>query len=128
MPTPTTSPRTSSCRWCASCPAFAVRPPCLPGCTASRSTPPCPIVASERAACKKHFAPDFGWELLENSGCGTAVQRCSAEPDKLALKHEMYRLVEGAISRLPELYRGVYMLADVEELSNTEIAGLLGLS
>jgi RNA polymerase sigma-70 factor (ECF subfamily) len=82
----------------------------------------------KRAACKKHFAPDFQEELLENGSCHPTAQRCSAEPEKLALKHEVYRLVEEALSRLPELYRGVYMLADVEELSNTEIAGMLGLS
>jgi RNA polymerase sigma-70 factor (ECF subfamily) len=48
----------------------------------------------KRAACKKHFAPDFQEELLENGSCRTTAQRCSAEPEKLALEREMYRLVE----------------------------------
>jgi RNA polymerase sigma-70 factor, ECF subfamily len=38
------------------------------------------------------------------------------------------RLVRDAIGRLPESYRTVLMLRDIEELSTAEAAGLLGLS
>ena len=82
----------------------------------------------KRAACRKHFIPHFREELLDNGSHRTSVQRRPAEPEKLALEQEMDRLIEKAISRLPDLYRNVCVLADVEELSNTEIAGMLGLS
>jgi RNA polymerase sigma-70 factor (ECF subfamily) len=49
-------------------------------------------------------------------------------PAGRALDHERHRLIEEAIRRLPEDYRDVYVLADVEELSCPEIAEILGLS
>jgi RNA polymerase sigma-70 factor (ECF subfamily) len=36
--------------------------------------------------------------------------------------------LEAAIAQLPEMYRDVFVLADVEELPNAEIGQLLGLS
>jgi RNA polymerase sigma-70 factor (ECF subfamily) len=49
-------------------------------------------------------------------------------PDRKALDHELRQNLEWAIARLPELYRDVFVLADVEELPNTEIGQLLRLS
>ncbi len=49
-------------------------------------------------------------------------------PAKAALDHETRELIEKAITRLPEIYRDVYVLADVEGLPNQEIADMLGLS
>jgi RNA polymerase sigma-70 factor (ECF subfamily) len=37
-------------------------------------------------------------------------------------------LIGRAIARLPEMYRDVYVLADLEGLPNAEIGELLGLS
>jgi RNA polymerase sigma-70 factor (ECF subfamily) len=36
-------------------------------------------------------------------------------------------LIESAITRLPEIYREVYVLADIEKMSNAAIAALLTL-
>jgi RNA polymerase sigma-70 factor (ECF subfamily) len=52
----------------------------------------------------------------------------AVSPEQLALDQERQRLIEDAIAQLPELYRDVYVLADVEGLNNPEIADLLGLS
>jgi RNA polymerase sigma-70 factor (ECF subfamily) len=82
----------------------------------------------KRAASKKRLVPEFPEESLDSGNHRTAVRRWSAEPEKQVLEHETYRLIEKAISRLPRLYRDVCVLADVEELSNTEIAARLGLS
>ena len=49
-------------------------------------------------------------------------------PDEIALAGEQRRLIDGAIARLPELYRDVYVLADVEGQSNEDIGTMLGLS
>jgi RNA polymerase sigma-70 factor (ECF subfamily) len=50
------------------------------------------------------------------------------DPEKRVVDQETHRLLERAIERLPESYRQVYRLANVTELPNTEIAGMLGLS
>ena len=49
-------------------------------------------------------------------------------PDEIALAAEQKRVIERAIGRLPEPFRDVYVLADVEGLPNAEIGDILGLS
>jgi RNA polymerase sigma-70 factor (ECF subfamily) len=56
------------------------------------------------------------------------VRSCPAQPENLALQNETHWLVQKAMARLPRIYRDVCLLADVEERTNTEIAGMLGLS
>jgi RNA polymerase sigma-70 factor (ECF subfamily) len=46
----------------------------------------------------------------------------------VALDREVRALVERAVGRMPEIYRDVFVLADVEGLANAEVGGLLGLS
>jgi RNA polymerase sigma-70 factor (ECF subfamily) len=64
----------------------------------------------------------------ENGYHASAVRPWTVGPDIEALSHEQTQLIEQAIRGLPELYRDVYVLADVEEMANQEIADLLGLS
>jgi RNA polymerase sigma-70 factor, ECF subfamily len=54
--------------------------------------------------------------------------RWSIDPEEAALTHETHQVIEEAIAQLPEMYRDVFVLADVESLPNAEIADLLGLS
>lgn len=49
-------------------------------------------------------------------------------PEKQMIKKETHLLIEKAIDRLPEKYRIIYMLNEVEGLSNTEIVNCLDLS
>ena len=56
------------------------------------------------------------------------VRRWSVGPEEQALSRETQGLIEEAIARLPETYRDVFVLADVEGLPNAEIGELLGLS
>ena len=50
----------------------------------------------------------------------------SAMPDDTLLSGESRRMLEAAIDRLPEHYRAVLVLRDVEELSNEETAQTVG--
>jgi RNA polymerase sigma-70 factor (ECF subfamily) len=56
------------------------------------------------------------------------VRRWAAGPEQLALDREAHQWIDAAIAQLPDMYRDVYLLADVEELPNAYIAELLGLS
>jgi RNA polymerase sigma-70 factor (ECF subfamily) len=52
----------------------------------------------------------------------------SALPDGKALQSEMRELLEKAIRELPELYRSVILLRDMQELSTQETAQILDVS
>lgn len=49
-------------------------------------------------------------------------------PESPVLDAEQHQLIERAIAHLPEMYRDVLVLADIEQLPNAAIADLLGLS
>jgi RNA polymerase sigma-70 factor (ECF subfamily) len=50
------------------------------------------------------------------------------EPERQLLDEELRRVLGGAIEKLPEEYRDVFVLRDMEQLSNQETADALGLS
>ena len=50
----------------------------------------------------------------------------SSTPEDRALSGESRRVLESAIDSLPEHYRAVLILRDVEELSNEEVASIVG--
>lgn len=52
----------------------------------------------------------------------------SMPPDELALATEQRGIIERAIAKLPDGFRELYVLADVEGVPNAEIADMLGLS
>jgi RNA polymerase sigma-70 factor (ECF subfamily) len=56
------------------------------------------------------------------------VRRWSVGPEEAALDRETQELIERAIAELPDEYRDVLVLADVEGLPNAETAQLLGVS
>jgi len=57
-----------------------------------------------------------------------ALRRWNVQPDEPVLAAEQAELIEQAIHRLPEPFRDVYVLADVEGLPNSEIAEMLDMS
>ncbi|MCS6849992.1 MAG: sigma-70 family RNA polymerase sigma factor [Gemmataceae bacterium] len=67
-------------------------------------------------------------QLAEDAPLNGTVRPWSVRPEQEVLDHETQELIEAAIARLPETYRDVFVLADVEGLSNAEIADILGLS
>jgi RNA polymerase sigma-70 factor, ECF subfamily len=82
----------------------------------------------KRAQREDHQVPDPLEHFLEDGHHARHVGRWRETPDQQAVDRETHQLVEEAIKKLPEIYRDVYVLADVEGLSNAEIAQILGLS
>ena len=56
------------------------------------------------------------------------VKDWSDTPDDVLLSREAIDIIEEAVNELPEPYRVVFHLSDIEELSNKEVADILGLS
>jgi RNA polymerase sigma-70 factor (ECF subfamily) len=67
-------------------------------------------------------------DVLTNGHPGHNIKPWSVAPDQPVLDAEQHRLIEEAVARLPEAYRDVYVLADIETLPNAEIGEMLGLS
>jgi RNA polymerase sigma-70 factor (ECF subfamily) len=65
---------------------------------------------------------------LEHGYHTRPVRPWSVMPEQEALDRETHQLIERAIMDLPEIYRDIYVLADVEGLPNAEIGEMLGLS
>jgi RNA polymerase sigma-70 factor (ECF subfamily) len=82
----------------------------------------------KRAARREHTVLGLRDDFLEDSDQKVPRRRWLTDPEKRVLDQETHRLIESAIARLPEIFRHVYILADVMELPTTKIAGMLGLS
>lgn len=82
----------------------------------------------KRANRQKHESGEADDELLETAAPETAVKRWNVSPDEPVLAAEQQEVIEKAIQKLPEPFRDVYVLADVEGLPNAEIGEILGLS
>jgi RNA polymerase sigma-70 factor (ECF subfamily) len=82
----------------------------------------------KRATRQRREAADPAEELLETAAPETAVRRWSVAPDEPVLAAEQQEVIERAINELPEPFRDVYLLADVEGLPNADIGEMLGLS
>jgi RNA polymerase sigma-70 factor (ECF subfamily) len=82
----------------------------------------------KRAAREEHRVHDPLEHFQADGSHASPVRKWSPRPEKEALDRETRDLIEKAITQLPESYRDVYVLADVENLSNAEIADILKLS
>jgi len=81
----------------------------------------------QRAMREQHRAPgELSEDAIELSQ-PTPGRRWMGAPEQKIIDRETQELIEAAIARLPESYRDVYVLADVEGLPNAEIAEMLGL-
>jgi RNA polymerase sigma-70 factor (ECF subfamily) len=78
---------------------------------------------SRRRECQVDTPP----EILPDQDKAPRTVCPSAAPDQQLLQRETRQLIEAAIARLPVTYRDVYVLADVEGLSNAAIGDLLNL-
>jgi RNA polymerase sigma-70 factor, ECF subfamily len=56
-----------------------------------------------------------------------ALTSPEADPERQAYAQELHRVLEAAVDALPETYRTVFMLRDIEGLSTSETAEGLGL-
>lgn len=66
----------------------------------------------------------FSAEGLHNA----PVKRWTMRPDQPVLEKEQKHVIEQSIAQLPEIYRDVFVLADVEQLPNAEIGEILDLN
>jgi RNA polymerase sigma-70 factor (ECF subfamily) len=56
-----------------------------------------------------------------------ALRSPGPDPEQDAARHELLRLVEEAVEKLPDSFREVFVLREVEQLSQAETAECLGL-
>jgi RNA polymerase sigma-70 factor (ECF subfamily) len=82
----------------------------------------------KRATRQKREAGEVNEEELGAGGPVNPGKRWNVRPDEPVLAAEQTEIIENAIQRLPEPFRDVYVLADVEGLPNSEIGEILGLS
>jgi RNA polymerase sigma-70 factor (ECF subfamily) len=64
----------------------------------------------------------------EDGGMRLEIADWSALPEDLALDAEMRRQLERAVHELPDSYKSVFLLRDIEELSTGEAAEVLGVT
>ncbi len=81
----------------------------------------------KRANRQKHETGDVD-DVLETAAPESEVKRWNVSPDEPVLAAEQHAIIEKAIKELPEPFRDVYLLADVEGLPNADIGNMLGLS
>ena len=84
---------------------------------------------------KSVFAPaqelsldDFLPHQDQDDGRRLEIADWSALPDDQALRAELKDIVHAAIEKLPEIYRAIILLRDIEELSTEEAAEVLDIS
>jgi RNA polymerase sigma-70 factor (ECF subfamily) len=77
------------------------------------------------AVLSEHLVPDPLEILLDEELLPMPTRRWSLSPEEAALDRETQGLIEGAIAQLPETYRDVFVLADIEGLPNAEIGEIL---
>jgi RNA polymerase sigma-70 factor (ECF subfamily) len=82
----------------------------------------------KRASREQHQVRDPLDSFFEEGKHAAPVRNWWIQPDKAVLDRETQQLIERAIAGLPEIYRDVYVLSDIEGLANSEIADMLGLS
>jgi RNA polymerase sigma-70 factor (ECF subfamily) len=82
---------------------------------------------------RKHDADTSLDEYTPYDENGTLMGRVASRdwsdrPDKALISKEAMETIEKAVAELPESYRVVFHLRDIEGLSNEEVADILGLS
>jgi len=82
----------------------------------------------KQAVHEEREAPDPLQHFQEDGYHHGPVGRWSIGPETEALDRETQQLIEQAIAELPEKYRDVFVLADVEGLPSPEVAAMLNLS
>ncbi len=82
----------------------------------------------KRAVREGHRVGDPLETLLDKNGRARPVRPWSETAEERAIGEETRRLIEHAIDEIPEGYREVLVLSDVEGLPNNEIADMLGFT
>jgi RNA polymerase sigma-70 factor (ECF subfamily) len=84
--------------------------------------------AIQKRSARKTFVPLAETEAAKEQFTPIRYESWQSNPEQLYGKQEIHRIVEDAIQSLPEIYREVFVLRDVEELSADEAAEVLGIT
>jgi RNA polymerase sigma-70 factor, ECF subfamily len=64
----------------------------------------------------------------DGEGARIEIADWSALPEDIASDGELQRALQRAVAQLPDTYKAVFLLRDIEELSTGDTAGVLGVS
>jgi RNA polymerase sigma-70 factor (ECF subfamily) len=83
----------------------------------------------QRASVAKHHETrvDDNESLFDPNANHAPVHGRTSPPDNEAEKHELRQLIQDGIAKLPEKYRQIYILADLQDESNETIAREMGM-
>jgi len=77
---------------------------------------------------KKHSSLELDEKILTEQDNWTYQRSDTCDVEYMSIRHELRIRLKKAIQSLPEDYKAIFMLRDVDGLSNIEIAELLNLS
>jgi RNA polymerase sigma-70 factor, ECF subfamily len=83
--------------------------------------------AIEKRSARKNYVPLVEAETAEAPVAPKRFEPWRSNPEELYGKQELHHMVEQAIQSLPEIYREVFILRDVEGLKAEEAAEVLGI-
>jgi len=87
------------------------------------------IAVHEALARKRNAGRIEEWDAMsENRQDAISASHATSDPESEVARSEMNRLVERSIESLPENYRAVVMLRDVEQMSTSETAECLSIT
>jgi RNA polymerase sigma-70 factor, ECF subfamily len=81
-----------------------------------------------RQAVRQEHGLDRSLDVAPEGESTHASGRAELPPDDLLLSREAKAVIDRAIAGLPEMYREVFVLADVEGLPNAEVGVRLGMT
>jgi RNA polymerase sigma-70 factor (ECF subfamily) len=88
----------------------------------------CALMKLRSARCRPEESIDDLLPGFEEDGHVSIPAAEWVPADRLVMRDEVHRLVRASIDRLPESYRTVLLLRDIEELSTEETAQALGIT
>jgi RNA polymerase sigma-70 factor (ECF subfamily) len=72
--------------------------------------------------------PESEEEILRSASAGIRGGDWSERADDAVLRKEMGKVIRDAVASMPEEYRAIFTLRDVEGLSNQQVSDILGIT
>ena len=91
------------------------------------------IALNEALGRLRRQRPTVGFAILDAESSGKSqiipfpLMSPDMDPERAAAQHQIRHLIEGAIDGLPEIFRVVFVMREMEDMSIEETAGILGL-
>lgn len=76
---------------------------------------------------RAHRLQPLGAVSEADEGTWVELRADLPDPEQDAARHELRRLLEEAVDRLPDLFREVYVMREIEQMSQAETAECLGI-